>query len=185
MHHFDSKAAVEEYVRELGIPAGFFMPGFYMTNIPGSMFRQAEDGSWTLGMPMPSTAPIPMYATADTGKYIKAMVCHREEVLGRRILAATAYMTGDEIIAGFRKAFPTAGATAKHFDMPKDVFFAGMKSRGSPDFVAEELWENMRLMPDFGYFGGDSLDWTHSLIEDELTSWEQVVKEAPAFAALN
>lgn len=172
-------------MRELGIPAGFFMPGFYMTNLPGSMFRQAEDKSWTLGMPMPSTAPIPMYATADTGKYVKAMVLHREQILGQRFLAATAYMTGAEIVAGFQKVFPAAGATAKHFDVPKDAFFAGMKSQGSPDFVVEELWENMRLMPDFGYYGGDSLDWTHSLIEDELTTWEQVAKEAPAFAGLD
>ena len=34
-YHFDSKAVVEEYVRELGIPASFFMPGFYMPVIAG------------------------------------------------------------------------------------------------------------------------------------------------------
>lgn len=142
-------------MRELGIPASFFMPGFYMANLPGGMFRAAEDGSWVLGMPMPSTAPIPMYATADTGKYVKAMVLHREQVLGRRILAATAYMAGDEVVGGFQKVFPAAGATAQHFDVPKDVFFAEMKSQGSPDFVVEDLYETMRLMPDFGYYGGD------------------------------
>ncbi|KAK6212427.1 hypothetical protein LQW54_005201 [Pestalotiopsis sp. IQ-011] len=39
VYHFDSKAKVEEYVRELGIPATFFMPRFYMPNIPGEMMR--------------------------------------------------------------------------------------------------------------------------------------------------
>jgi uncharacterized protein YbjT (DUF2867 family) len=34
--HFDSKAAVEEYVRGTGQPASFFMPGFFMSNsLPG------------------------------------------------------------------------------------------------------------------------------------------------------
>jgi len=32
MAHFDSKADVEEYVRELGIPATFFFAGCYMSN---------------------------------------------------------------------------------------------------------------------------------------------------------
>jgi len=36
MGHFDGKAEIEEYVRELGIPATFFYAGAYM-----SAFQQA------------------------------------------------------------------------------------------------------------------------------------------------
>lgn len=32
MAHFDSKAEVEDYVRDLGIPATFFYAGAYMSN---------------------------------------------------------------------------------------------------------------------------------------------------------
>lgn len=37
MKHFDAKAEVEEYVRELGIPATFFYPGTYMSNFPPAL----------------------------------------------------------------------------------------------------------------------------------------------------
>jgi hypothetical protein len=30
---FDSKAAIEEYIRELGIPATFYMSGIFMSNL--------------------------------------------------------------------------------------------------------------------------------------------------------
>jgi uncharacterized protein YbjT (DUF2867 family) len=31
--HFDSKGRVEEYVREIGVPGTFFMPGPFMSNM--------------------------------------------------------------------------------------------------------------------------------------------------------
>ncbi len=37
MGHFDAKAEVEDYVRELGIPATFFYPGAYMSTFPGAL----------------------------------------------------------------------------------------------------------------------------------------------------
>ncbi|KAK7914666.1 NMRAL1 protein, partial [Apiospora marii] len=185
VYHFDSKATVEEYIRELGIAAAFFMPGFYMSNLPGGNFRKSDDdddGTWTLGLPFPGQTQIPMYHPGDTGKYVKAMVLHRDAVLGKRFLAATAYMTAEQIVADFQELFPSQ--TARYFEVPKDAYFAALKGAGLPDFAAEELYENMRLMSDFGYYGGDSLDWTHGLIEDPLTTWKGYAKTAPAFAGL-
>ncbi|KAK8851495.1 NmrA-like family protein [Apiospora arundinis] len=187
VYHFDSKATVEEYIRELAIPAAFFMPGFYMSNLPGGNFRKSSDGdnaSWTLGLPFPGQTQIPMYHPGDTGKYIKAMVLNRDAVLGKRFLAATAYMTADDIVADFQKLFPAVAATTRYFEVPKDAFFAALKGAGMPDFGAEELYENMRLMSDFGYYGGDSLEWTHSFVEDPLTTWKGYAETAPAFAEL-
>ncbi|KAK6076895.1 NmrA-like family protein [Seiridium cupressi] len=186
VYHFDTKAKVEEYVRKLGIPATFFMPGFYMPNLPGQMFRQfPPDNNWTFGLPIPSSAPIPFYDPADTGKYIKAAVLNREKVLSQRILAATEYKTGQETVDAFKSAFPEAGRSAVYFQVPKEIFHKAMTDQGSPDFVATELYENMRLMADFGYYGGESLDWTHGLVEDHLTTWEEFIKTSKPFAGLN
>ncbi|KAK8064905.1 hscarg protein [Apiospora phragmitis] len=175
VYNFDSKATVEEYIRELGIPAAFFMPGFYMSNLPGGDFRKSsddnDDDTWNLGLPFPSKTQIPMYHPGDTGKYIKAMVLHQDAVLRQRFLAATAYMTGDEIVADFRELFPTK---ARYFELPKDAYLAALTGAGLPDFGAEELYENMRLMSDFSYYGGDSLDWTHGLVEDPPDDLEGV-----------
>ncbi|RQM05851.1 hypothetical protein DH86_00002156, partial [Scytalidium sp. 3C] len=80
VRHFDSKAHIEEYIRKIGIPATFFLPGFYMSNLPGGQFR--PDGSsnqWTLALPIPTTSQIPLLDTAaDTGKFVKGILLNRE-----------------------------------------------------------------------------------------------------------
>ncbi|KAI1849055.1 hypothetical protein JX265_011281 [Neoarthrinium moseri] len=183
VYHFDSKALVEDYIRELGIPATFFMPGFYMTNLPGAMFRPSPpDDAWTLGMPIPATSVIPMYLPSDTGKYIKAAVLNEDKVLGKHILGATAYMTGQEVVDGFKQAFPESGKTARFFDVPEDMFRGFLKGQGSPDFVVDEMHQNMRLMNEFGYYFGEPLDFTHGLVEDRLTTWEEYARSAAGFA---
>jgi uncharacterized protein YbjT (DUF2867 family) len=185
VYHFDSKAEVEEYAREVGIPATFFMPGFYMSNIPGGMFRQVPPNNlWTFSLPVPETAPIPMFDTADGGKFVKAIVLHRDQLLGKRVLAATRYMTGMEIVEDFKKVFPEAGKTAVYFQLPHETFKGAMMGMGLPDFAAEEALQNMRLLDEFGYYGGDSLDDSHAILEDKLTTWEEFMKTAPAFKDL-
>ncbi len=67
---------MEEYIRELGIPATFFMPGFYMTNIPGQILRPgaAAGQPWTFNLPIPEhTSQMPLFYPPDAGKWIKAM----------------------------------------------------------------------------------------------------------------
>lgn len=183
VYHFDSKALVEDYVRELGIPASFFLPGFFMSNLPGGMLREAN-GAWTLSLPMPQTAPIPMFLPADTGKWIKALVLTQTPPAGKRVYAATAYQTPDEILADFKEVYPEAGKTATFYELPHDKFLGAMKAQGMPDFAAEEMLENMRLMNEGGYYGGESLDGSHALLQDKSTTWKEFTKSAPAFANL-
>ncbi|KAH9906519.1 putative NmrA-like family domain-containing protein 1 [Xylariomycetidae sp. FL2044] len=185
VYHFDSKAQVEEYIRSLGIPATFFMPGFYMPNISGGMLKPSPpDDAYTFGVPVAATAPFPLYEPRDTGSYVKAIVRNREALLGRRFLGASAYLTGQEVVDGFRRVFPEAGRTARFFQVPEEGFRAYMKSTGAPDFVAQEMYENMRLLEEFGYYGGEPLEPTHKFIEDKLTSWEEHVKSAKPWAEL-
>lgn len=35
--HFDGKAEVEEYINALGVPATFFLAGFYMQNLKSAI----------------------------------------------------------------------------------------------------------------------------------------------------
>jgi len=187
VYHFDGKAKVEEYVRSLGIPATFFMPGMYMSNFPGGMLRQPEGPSspWTLAMPVPSdTAQAPLFDTADTGKFIKAIVLHRDAALGRNVRGATRYMTPREMLDDFKAVFPEAGRTATYFEVPHDVFRKGIEARGMPPEVAQEFLENMMLLVDGGYYGGASLDDSHALLEDKLTTWAEFLKKSPVFKDL-
>ncbi|KAI1425137.1 hypothetical protein F5Y12DRAFT_395196 [Xylaria sp. FL1777] len=183
VYHFDSKAHVEEYVRTLGIPATFFMPGFYMPNITGGTLSKRGD-NWVFSLPIAPTSPIPLYDPADTGKYVKAIVDNKEALLGKRFLAATEYLTAQGVVDTFKSVFPEAGKTAVYFETPKDGFYAFMKGTGMPDFAVDEMYENMVLMQDFGYYGGASLDESHGFVAEPLTTLAEFIKKAPAFAGL-
>ncbi|KAL1714152.1 hypothetical protein EV715DRAFT_210161 [Schizophyllum commune] len=184
VHHFDSKAAVEEYIRELGIPASFFLPGFYMSNIPGQNLRAGQNGKWQFAMPMPEDAPIPLFAAErDTGKFVKAMFLKREEVLGKRVYGATGYTTPLEILDAFKKIYPAAGKDVAFQRLPNEAFKGILASMGLPEPIQEEMLQNMQLVYEFGYYGGEKLDWSKSLVDEPLTTWEEYIQGHPAFAA--
>jgi hypothetical protein len=159
VHHFDSKAKVEGYIRSEGIPATFMLPGFYMSNIAGGNLRKTPEGVWKLALPIPGDSPIPLFASEyDTGKFVKSIFLKKDETLGKRIYAATKYYTPLEILATFKDGFPNAGKDAAFAELPHAVFKGILAGAGMPEIAQEELLENMRLMPEFGYYGGEALD---------------------------
>ncbi len=87
-------------------------------------------------------------------------------------------------MVAFKKTFPEAGKTAKYAELPHDLYVKILTGVGMPEFAAVELLENMRLLEEYGYYGGESLDETHKLVEDKLTTWEDFMKKAPAFKDL-
>jgi hypothetical protein len=141
------------------------MPGFYMSNLPGSAFRPAPStNDYTLHMPIPSSSPVPLFASAtDTGKFVKAIISQRDKTLGKRVLAATKYYTFDGLVEGFKKVFPEAGRSASFKELGQQEYINGLTAKGIPQFGAEELYENMKLLSQEGYYGGESLDWSHSV----------------------
>ena len=159
VEHFDSKAAVEQYIRDLGIPATFMMPGFFMSNLPGASFLQLPPSNdWTFALPMPPDTPIPFFDAADdTGKFVKGILTHRDKVLGKRVLAATDYYTPSDLISIFKELFPKAGESAKFVQLSKDDYKNGLAKVGMPERAQEELYENMAFMNEFGYYGKASL----------------------------
>ncbi|KAL1736280.1 hypothetical protein EV714DRAFT_242744 [Schizophyllum commune] len=183
VHHFDSKAKVEDYIRELGIPATFFLPGFYMANIPGMSLRPSPEGKWTLGMPMPEDAPIPLFAAErDTGKFVKAIFMKREQTLGKRVYASSGYTTPLQILEAFKKVYPTSGKDATFQRVPDEAFKGMLGQMGMPPAIQEETLQNMRLVYEFGYYGGEKLDWSQSIVDEPLTTFEEYIKGNPAFS---
>lgn len=165
--HFDSKAAIEKYIRASGIPATFFMPGFYMSNF-FDMINKNADGSFTLTLPVEGDkAQIPVFDTdSDTGLFVKAALKDASPS-GKQILAATDYVTPNTLVAEFSEV---TGKTANFFQAPPDVFKSFMPPAG-----AEELLQNMLLLQDPGYYGGASLAESHGLIDGKPTTWKAFV----------
>ncbi|EXK26196.1 hypothetical protein FOMG_17238 [Fusarium oxysporum f. sp. melonis 26406] len=170
VYHFDGKARIEEYAREAGIPSSFFLPGMYLQSMV-DFFRQNE-GAWVFAVPMPESAPIPIFDVRDTGIWVKAIVLKKDQLLGKRVLGSTRYTTPLEVVDAFKTAFPEAGENAGFYSLPHDAFLQGVKeSMGAPDWVAEEVLENMRLVAEGGYFAFEPLDDSHAaLVGDKPTS---------------
>lgn len=176
VHHFDSKAKVEAYIRTTALPATYMLPGFYMSNFPNGNLKQSPpNNDWTLAMPVPVTAQVPLFATIeDAGKFVKGILNNREKTLGKRVLAATKYYSFQEMLDAFKAAFPEAGKTAQYFEAPHDVYKGFLTSAGLPEFAAQELLENMRLLNEGGYYGDESLEWSHSV---SLIAWFQMFND--------
>lgn len=185
VEHFDSKAAVEQYIRDIGVPATFFMPGFFMSNFETMINQFSPNKDWTLALPMPPDTPIPcLDAGDDTGKFVKGILTHRDATLGKRILASTDYYTPAQIISLFKELYPKAGANAKVVQPSKDEYKAALAAAGMPPKAQEELYENMAFMNEFGYYGKSSLEESHSILDENLTTFKEYLAKAKAFKAL-
>ncbi|KAI9870346.1 MAG: hypothetical protein M1830_004352 [Pleopsidium flavum] len=187
VYHFDAKANVEEYIRSIGMPATFFLAGFFMSNIPGKAFRpDPETNAYTLALPIPTTSPIPLFdAEDDTGKVVKGILLNREKTLGKRIFGAEAYYTPGQVVEEFKVLKPESSKGAKAVQIPHEVFRESLAQIGAPEIIQEEMVQAMLFMPEFGYYGNESLDESHSILSEPLTTWKEYMGKSQAFAKLN
>jgi uncharacterized protein YbjT (DUF2867 family) len=66
--HFDGKAEIEQYIRDSGVPATFYLPGYFMSNFE-MMIRPGQDGVLTFALPISENAKFPLIdIKSDTGK---------------------------------------------------------------------------------------------------------------------
>lgn len=164
VYHFDSKARVEDYIRSTNLPASFVYLGVYMSFIPGQAFRPGPDGNWTLALPVPGTATPPLIDTAeDLGKFVKGILVNREKTLGKRVLAAWDYHSFDKMVEDFKELYPEAGKNAHYAQLPHDMWKGFLIGAGQSETVAQEMLENFRLIDEFGYYGKESLEFSHSV----------------------
>ncbi|CAG9996933.1 unnamed protein product [Clonostachys byssicola] len=166
--HFDAKATVEKYIREIGVPATFVMPGFYMSNL-FEMIRKNEDGTFTWALPVDGDkAQVPVFdASGDTGLFVKAAL-KLSEPTGRQILAAAEYISPNQLIAEFSEV---TGHKATFAQVPVDVFKSFL-----PPQIADEMNDNMLLLQDPGYYQGADLADSLQLLDAKPTTWKAFVE---------
>ncbi|KAI9842054.1 MAG: hypothetical protein M1838_003279 [Thelocarpon superellum] len=184
VYHFDSKANIEEYIRSIGIPATYVLPGFYMSNFSSWLYPnpQSEAHELVLSLPMPPDTPIPLLDTAgDMGKFVKAALLNREKTLGKQLLAAAAYYTPEQILSEFAALKPVTGKGAHFVQNSHDAFKSVLASAGMPPLAQEELAQNMEFMHDFGYYGKASLSESLQLLGEPATSWTEFMAKDAAY----
>lgn len=84
--HFDTKARVEEYARELDLPATYLHVAFYYENFLNHFPpRRQSDGTYVFGFPQ-GTVPLAAIAAADIGGLVVAILAesfwYRDKLVG-------------------------------------------------------------------------------------------------------
>ncbi|CDM28291.1 NmrA-like [Penicillium roqueforti FM164] len=167
--HFDSKASIEKYIRASGVGCSFVLPGYYMSNFT-QMLSRAEDGSYQLFYPVGKQAQFPLFdAAQDTGLFVRAAIKHAGQLKDKQILAAAKYYTPEEIVDTFSKV---TGKKAVFVQVSSDQYKASL-----PAAIADEYLENQLFVEEPGYYLGEPLEPSLSLLDSKPTTWEEFVKK--------
>ena len=123
--HFDSKYAIEQHIRGLGIPYTIISPAFFMENLDLQGVREGR-----LALPLPPSRKLQQTAVADIAGFAALVLQRREPFLGRRLNIASDELTGLEmadILSG------VAGHTVEYVEVP-------LESVGSEDLALMFEW---------------------------------------------
>jgi hypothetical protein len=151
---------VEEYINEVGQPASFVLPGFFMTNIPGSIKPTLDGNSYTLTQLFHPDTQIPMLdVPTDFGKFVASCLAKPDATIGKHVLAASAWVT------------PLDVCTAVERVTRKKCEFNEMEEK---DWKAgQELLENMVMIKEWAYYGPgaeEGVRWSHEVV-DGVGGW--------------
>lgn len=161
--HFDSKARVDDYIRELSIPhtivtlaiyAAFFFE--ILTPLP------TAPPSYVLAFPEPTSAQttVPIIdPTADLGKFVKGILLNPGKMLGQNFNVAGKEYTFEEIVTVAKGM----GMDISFQPVDKEAFKAGMAAKGFPDFVCEGVSQVAQYIHEYGYFGGAGFEESHKV----------------------
>ncbi|KAG0049982.1 hypothetical protein BGZ83_005220 [Gryganskiella cystojenkinii] len=152
---FDSKYAIEQYIRSLPIKSSFFAPGSFMQNLFGFLRpRPVGDGTFVITTSFHPTTELPLIDTfADSGKWVATLIEHRDEHLGQVVSAATRLYSLDEIVQTVSRV---SGKTVRFQEMTPEEFRTTL-----PYSVTDPLVAMNRYFVDYGYFGPE----TKTLVE--------------------
>ncbi|KAJ5667401.1 hypothetical protein N7507_003265 [Penicillium longicatenatum] len=160
--HFDGKAEVERYIRQIGLTASFVMPGIFTTELFNLIHKQ-EDGSCILATPTSTQSPAPFIdIIADMGKFVCAAMLNQSDSGQNTIYASSDYYKWDDIPSHFEAA---TGKKLMVVTVPGEVFKSFLPGL-SPE-MKEEIYENLMLLEDPGYYAGADLTSSLNLLSEK------------------
>lgn len=140
LHHFDSKAMVEEYINELGVRASFVLPGYFMSNIPYSIKPDASEEQYSISMMFTPDTEIPMLdVPRDFGKFVAACLADPDSTLGKHTLAASAWVTPRDVCQAVESV---KGKRCEFREIAVEDYHG-----------SKELFDNLMMIRDYAYYG--------------------------------
>ncbi|KAF2826950.1 NAD(P)-binding protein [Ophiobolus disseminans] len=160
LHHFDSKALVEEYIVSVGQPATFVMPAYFMSNIPGGIKKTENSEEYTLSWMFKPDTQIPMLdVPRDFGKFVASAL-----IVGpssQHVLASSGWFTPTDVCAAVEGV---TGKKCVFSEIPVNEF-GGSK----------ELFDNLMMIREYEYYGPgakDGVERSQSGVK-EVGGWEE------------
>ncbi|KAI9730911.1 MAG: hypothetical protein M1818_007985 [Claussenomyces sp. TS43310] len=185
--HFDGKAVIEEYIRSLSIPCTIVLLGIYMSFItswfvptPSVTASASSASSYTVTLPVdPAGTKIPFIdAPSDMGNFVLPALISPSKYIGQTICAAEKFYTLDQLASEFAEVRGLSQDQVAVTQIDESSFKALLKERGMPEFLREDLYENMRCFEEFGYFNGvEGLEQNQPILGEgvRLTTWKDFV----------
>ncbi|KAF1848032.1 NAD(P)-binding protein [Cucurbitaria berberidis CBS 394.84] len=161
LHHFDSKAMVEEYVNQIGQPASFVLPAYFMSNVPGSIKPTPNGGQYSLSWLFHPDTQIPMLdVPRDFGKFVASCLANPSATLGKHTLAASGWFTPLDICNVVENC---TGKKCVFHEVPVEQY------QGS-----KELFDNLMMIREYEYYGPSAQDGVKSSHEvvTKVGGWE-------------
>jgi len=178
VHHFDSKARVEEYARQVGVPSSFVMPAVFLSFMLAN-FKKDQTGTYVLTLPLdPEKTRMPMIdASNDVGLFAALALLRPEETLNQRLAGAAGLFSPNQMVEEFRAV---TGKEAKYNHITYETFRSFLSAS-----AADELVGNMQLIEDPGYYVGESSDFVSKTIDELVdaglrkpTTWKEYVQNS-------
>jgi uncharacterized protein YbjT (DUF2867 family) len=119
---FESKRAVEERIRTLGVPHTIIAPVYFMENA-FNPWNRAHLQAARFPLPLPADRELKQVAIADIASFVAHAVAHVHELENQRIEIAS------DVLTGTRAAEILTGATGRRFEfesLPIDGVNPGM-----------------------------------------------------------
>ncbi len=137
--HFDMKAQLEEYTRELGLKATFVHVAFYFENFLTFFPLQKRDGgAWGFGFPQGDT-PLAGVAVEDVGSIVAVLFERPEAYIGEVVGIVGDDLTGSQYAETMTRVL---GEKVVYSHVPRDVF-ASLDFPGADDLA--NMFEFNRL----------------------------------------
>ncbi|KAH6616898.1 hypothetical protein C7974DRAFT_442791, partial [Boeremia exigua] len=149
VEHFDTKAEIEEYLRDLPIKSSSFAPGFFMQNFMSHRMpprlSSANDGTYVLANLCKGNTLMPLIDATNSGKWVGAILAKSDEYEGKYFAAAQGLYTWDEIAQIISNV---TMKTVEFQHVPDDVFRDWM-----PEGLRYDLHDMYTMFREHGYYG--------------------------------
>ncbi|KAG9001757.1 hypothetical protein FRB94_013689 [Tulasnella sp. JGI-2019a] len=172
VQHFDGKARVTAYAKEIGIPFVNVQPGQYMSNFLGSGFKKQADGSFVMhGVGAPDALTAILDTAHDYGLFVRKAI--EKSQPGSEIFAYGSNLTGPEMAKQWGQVL---GETASYVQISEDEFKQGILKAGMPEVLAVEFYEMNAAIAEYGYFGPNDLTESHKDLARTPRTWVDFVR---------